>query len=161
MPNATIEATAGWPPPWILKPADGQPHDAEDDGYEGVGWDLSFGCRLNAGHADFEDVTTPLTIGAHFSDADRARGFVEREVSPAQLVEFARLLLNLAAKHTQRQTAEADEGKGGTEGTDADEGVRRCILRDANRRGCVLPRRHDGGCDFGAGKPAQHNTQEG
>lgn len=89
-----------WPPAWTLKPTDGDPHDAEDG--EGVGWDLSFGFRLNVGHADHKDVATPLTIGAHFSDADLARGFVKREVTPAQLEEFARLLLNLAAKHKRR-----------------------------------------------------------
>lgn len=93
-----------WPPAWTLKPTEGDPHDSESiENCEGVGWDLSFGFRLNVGHADHEDIKSPLTIGAHFSDADLARGFVEREVSPAQLEEFARLLLNLAAKHKKRQ----------------------------------------------------------
>ncbi len=93
-----------WPPPWTLKPADGDPHDSSDDeSPESMGWDLSFGFRLNVNHADYDDVTTPLTIGAHFSDADLARSFVEREVTPAQLEEFARLLLNIAATHKRRE----------------------------------------------------------
>lgn len=93
-----------WPPPWALKPTEGQPHDAESiDGCEGIGWDLSFGFRLNVAHDTAEDVSSPLTIGAHFSDADLARGFVLREVTPEQLDEFARLLLNLAAKQRQRR----------------------------------------------------------
>ena len=54
----------------------------------------------------------PLTIGAHFSDADLARTFCEREVTPAQLEEFARLLLNLAAKHKRRLAAVPSETPG-------------------------------------------------
>lgn len=89
-----------------LKPTHGTPHDAESiDGCEGIGWDLSWGFRLNVGHDDAEDPTSPLTIGANFSDADQARGIVVRETTPQQLEEFARLLLNLAAKHRQRMAA--------------------------------------------------------
>lgn len=96
-----------WPPPWTLKPTDGDPHDSSDDEIaEGIGWDLSFGFRLNVDHDDYTDVNTPLVIGAHFSDADLARGMVKREVTPAQLEEFARLLLNIAASH-KRRAAEA------------------------------------------------------
>lgn len=95
-----------WPPPWTLKPTDGDPHDSSDDEYpESIGWDLSFGFRLNVDHDDYEDVTTPLCIGAHFSDADKDRGFVKREVTPAQLEEFARLLLNIAAAHKRREVS--------------------------------------------------------
>lgn len=95
--------TATWPPPWTLQPTYGGPHDSSDEGIaESIGWDLSFGFRLNIGHAEDEDVATPLTIGAHFSDADLARGFVEREVTPEQLREFARLLLNIAAAQQKR-----------------------------------------------------------
>ncbi len=91
-----------WPPPWTLQPTHGQPHDSSDLDGESIGWDLSFGFRLNVDHDDCQDETTPLTINAHFSDADQARGFVKREVTPEQLDEFARLLLNLAAKQRQR-----------------------------------------------------------
>lgn len=95
-----------WPPPWTLKPAHDDPHDSSDDETpESVGWDLGFGYRLNVGHADYADVTTPLTIEGQFSDADKARGFVKREVTPEQLEEFARLLLNIAAAHKQRGDA--------------------------------------------------------
>lgn len=89
-----------WPPTWTLKPTDGEPHDSTDEDTDSVGWDLSFGFRLNVGQR--LDNRDELTIGANFSDADLARGFVKREVTPAQLREFARLLLNLAAAHEQR-----------------------------------------------------------
>lgn len=92
-----------WPAPWTLKPTEGDPHDSSDLDGESIGWDLSFGFRLNVDHADCQDESTPLTINAHFSDADRARGFVKREVTPAQLQEFARLLLNMAAGQQRRQ----------------------------------------------------------
>ncbi len=94
------------PARWILKPTHGTPHDSESlDGCEGIGWDLSWGFRLNVGHDDAEDPTSPLTIGANFSGTDQARGIVVRETTPEQLEEFARLLLNLAAKQRQRQAA--------------------------------------------------------
>lgn len=92
-----------WPPPWTLQPTYGQPYDSSDIDGESVGWDLSFGFRLNVDHDDFEDLTSPLTINAHFSDADRARGFVKREVTADQLAEFARLLLNIAGKQKARE----------------------------------------------------------
>lgn len=93
-----------WPPPWTLKPADGDPHDSSDDqSPESVGWDLSFGFRLNIGHDDYADVTSPLVIDAQFSDADKARGMCRRAVTPEQLEEFARLLLNIAATHRRRE----------------------------------------------------------
>lgn len=94
--------TTIWPPPWTLKPTSGEPHDSSDIDGESIGWDLSFGFRLNVDHDDFEDHSTPLTINAHFSDADKERGFVKREVTPEQLAEFGRLLLNIAAKQRQR-----------------------------------------------------------
>jgi hypothetical protein len=90
-----------WPPPWTLRSTHGDPYDSSDDETpESIGWDLSFGFRLNIGHSDYGDVTTPLTI---FSDAALARGFCERKVTPAQLEEFARLLLNIAAAHKRRE----------------------------------------------------------
>jgi hypothetical protein len=81
--------------------------DSSDIDGESIGWDLSFGFRLNVDHDDFEDHSTPLTINAHFSDADKARGFVKREVTPEQLAEFGRLLLNIAAKQKRRAGAVA------------------------------------------------------
>jgi hypothetical protein len=96
------DSDTAWPPPWTLRPTYGDPQDSSDTDGESIGWDLSFGFRLNIDHADYEDHTTPLTIGANFSDADLARGFVRREVTPEQIEEFARLLLNVAAKHKQR-----------------------------------------------------------
>jgi hypothetical protein len=88
-----------------LKPTHGQPHDSESlDGCEGIGWNLSWGFRLNVGHDTADDPTSPLTIGACFSDSDQARGIVVRETTPEQLEEFARLLLDTAAKHRLRMT---------------------------------------------------------
>jgi hypothetical protein len=97
-----------WPPTWTLKPAEGQPHDSSDLDGESIGWDLSFGFRLNVDHDDCEDHDSPLTINAHFSDADLARRFVKREVTPEQLQEFARLLLNIAAQQKRRNQARTD-----------------------------------------------------
>ncbi len=86
-----------------LRPTYGAPHDSESlDGCEGVGWDLSWGFRLNVGHDEAEDPNSPLTIGASFSDSDQANGIVVRETTPEQLEEFARLLLNIAAKQRAR-----------------------------------------------------------
>jgi hypothetical protein len=88
-----------------LKPTHGRPHDSESlDGCEGIGWDLSWGFRLNVGHDTADDPNSPLTIGACFSDADQARGIVVRETTPEQLEEFARLLLTIAAKQRARTT---------------------------------------------------------
>lgn len=92
--------TKTWPPPWTLQPTEGEPEDATLVG-EGtsIGWDLSFGFRLNVG-GDSPDGTGPLVISAHFSDADLARGFVKRQVTPEQLVKFASLLLQVAVERT-------------------------------------------------------------
>lgn len=92
-----------WPPPWTLKPTEGNPHDSSDIDGESIGWDLAFGFRLNIDHDDPEDTGSPLCIGAHFSDADLARGFVKREVTADQLTELARLLLNIAARQKARK----------------------------------------------------------
>jgi hypothetical protein len=95
-----------WPPTWTLKPAHGDPHDTSDDETpESAGWDIGFGFRLNIGHAVDEDVASPLAVEAHFSDADMARGFCKRQVTPEQLEEFARLLLNIAAAHKRREAS--------------------------------------------------------
>jgi hypothetical protein len=96
-----------WPPPWTLRRAYGQPEDSSDFNGESIGWDLSVGFRLNIDHAELDD-TTPLTFNAHFSDADLVRGFVKREVTPDQLIEFARLLLNIATSHRKRQALGGD-----------------------------------------------------
>lgn len=114
--------------PQNLKPTHGAPHDTESlDGCEGIGWDLSWGFRLNIGHDTAEDPTSPLVIGAGFSDVDEAAGIVVREATPEQLEEFARLLLNLAAKHRRRMASRSNPVTGQCptcEGTErADTGV--------------------------------------
>lgn len=98
-----------WPPRWTLKPVHGEPHtmqerDENDQPLpEFIHWDIGFGTALNIGADDSEGSTAPLTISAHFSDDDLARGFVKRQVTPEQLEEFARLLLNVSA--TYKRTA--------------------------------------------------------
>ncbi len=95
--------TDAWPPQWTLKTTYGDPHDSTDEVANSIGWDLSCGFRLNVGELDGD--REKLTISAHFSDADLARGFVNREVTPQQLTEFARLLLNIAAtRNTPKET---------------------------------------------------------
>lgn len=97
-----------WPPPWTLKPVEGDPEwtpKFSEDDTDRITWDISFGFTLNVGHADHEDDGTPLAIGAHFSDADAARGFVKREVTPDQLDRFALLLHHIATQQRKRQAA--------------------------------------------------------
>ena len=95
-----------WPPPWTLKPAYGNPEnlDTGEGSPDDIHWSISWGFALNVNHD--EGPASPLTIECHFSDADLARGFTKAEVTPEQLEEFARLLLNLAANH-RRRAAEA------------------------------------------------------
>jgi hypothetical protein len=89
-----------WPPPWTLKPTYGEPEaldtgeGARDDIHSSVSW----GFALNVDHDNPDDPTSPLTIGAHFSDADLARGFSKAQVTPEQLDRFALLLMAKAAR---------------------------------------------------------------
>ncbi len=97
-----------WPPPWTLKPTEGDPEwgaQYDEPIPDSLQWDIGFGFTLNISHADYEDETTPLTIGAHFSDADAARGWIKREVTPDQLDNLALMLHNIAAKQRQRPNA--------------------------------------------------------
>lgn len=97
-----------WPPPWTLKPTHGEPETGADmcsEPADDIHWDLSFGFALNVDHDKPEDPTSPLTIGAHFSDADLARGFVKRQVTPEQLDRFALLLLAKAARYRREGAA--------------------------------------------------------
>lgn len=99
-----------WPPPWTLKPTEGDPEwgaQCDEPVPDHLTWDIGFGFTLNVRHADYEDETTPLTIGAHFSDADAARGWVKREVTPDQLDKLARMLLDIAAKQRARTAGPA------------------------------------------------------
>lgn len=91
-----------WPPPWTLKPTEGEPQTGADvysDIPDDIHWDLSFGFALNIGHDNYEDPTSPLVIEQHFSDADKERGFVKRQVTPEQLERFAMLLQAKAARY--------------------------------------------------------------
>ena len=105
-------------PSWALKPTVGDPewgvqHDEPIP--DSITWDIGFGFTLNVHHDDYEDATTPLTIGAHISDADLARGWVKREVTPDQLDKLAQMLQRIAAKQRQRETAKALHCEGPTE----------------------------------------------
>jgi hypothetical protein len=90
-----------WPAPWTLKPVHGEPltgADVYSEIPDDIHWDLSFGFALNVGHDDGEDGSSPLVIEQHFSDADKERGFVKRQVTPEQLERFALLLMAKAAR---------------------------------------------------------------
>jgi hypothetical protein len=97
-----------WPAPWTLKPVVGEPELLQDfDEHNNplpdcAHWDIGFGFALNVADDENKD-GSPLTIEAHFSDADLARGFCKREATPEQVEEFARLLLNIAAAHKRRE----------------------------------------------------------
>lgn len=86
--------TASWPAPWTLKPTEGQPENSTDPDEISIGWDLSFGFRFNVSADD-----DGLTISAHFSDADLARGFVKRSVTADQLRRLSQLLGWLCEQH--------------------------------------------------------------
>ncbi len=92
-----------FPQPWSLQPAAEEPQTGEEIGAEipdDIHWSLSFGFALNVDHSG-DDPASPLTFTAHFSDADLARGFVKREVTPEQLERFALLLLAKTARYRQ------------------------------------------------------------
>jgi hypothetical protein len=100
--------TAATPlPAWTLRPVQGDPYDSTDteEGGESIGWDLSFGCRLNVLHTDPADPSSPLAIDVQVSDMDKARGFCRRQTEPAQLIEFAKLMLNIGEAQLKRQAA--------------------------------------------------------
>lgn len=58
-----------------------------------VGWDLSFGSRINVGPRDTADPR--LIVSLHLSDDAIATGMVYREATPQQVVTFAQQLLDL------------------------------------------------------------------
>jgi hypothetical protein len=58
-----------------------------------VGWDLSFGSRINFHPVDTTDPR--LAVSLHLSDDAVATGMVHREVTAAQVAEFAQALLRL------------------------------------------------------------------
>ncbi len=59
-----------------------------------VGWDLSFGAKINFHPVDTTDGR--LVVSLHLCDDALATGMVYREVSPQQLRTFAQQLLSLA-----------------------------------------------------------------
>lgn len=98
-------------PEWELRPVAYEPHLVTDEDEDEqpltpfLRWSLSFGFALNIGHMD-GDPASPLMIDAHFSGVDKARGFMSREVSPDQLVAFARLVLDVVEPHLVDQVAQ-------------------------------------------------------
>lgn len=86
-------------PPFVLGPAMGDPstEDEEDEdgqplpGTNWVGWDMSWGCRINFGQRD-GDLLFTLSI----SDMAQKRGVEQKTVTPRQLRQFARKLADLA-----------------------------------------------------------------
>lgn len=131
-----------------------------------VGWDLSFGSRINFHPVDTTDGR--LVVSLHLSDDAVATGLVYREVSPQQVVAFAQQLLALVG--AQWKLVPAGECPAGThrgpEGPNED--VSQCVgcgavsheMRpDGETYGrhladCSLPRRHASFCEpGGAGHP--------
>jgi hypothetical protein len=98
-------------PAWELRPVSYEPHLVKEEDEDGqplipfLRWSMSFGFALNIGHLDGRP-DSPLLVDAHFSDMDKARGFMTREASPEQLVAFARLVLDVVEPHLARQSAE-------------------------------------------------------
>lgn len=95
--------TTTWPPPFTLKPTFGDPEvlDAGEGASDDIHWSVTWGFALNINHDDADDPNSPLTIEAHFSDADLARGFAKAQVTPEQLERFALLLMAKAARVRQ------------------------------------------------------------
>jgi hypothetical protein len=60
-----------------------------------VGWDLSFGSRINFHPVDTQDGR--MVVSLHLSDDATAKGMVYREVKPEQVAAFALHLLELVA----------------------------------------------------------------
>lgn len=61
-----------------------------------VGWDLSFGSRINFHPVDTTDGR--LVVSLHLSDDAIASRMVYRQVTARQVAEFGRYLINLAAE---------------------------------------------------------------
>jgi hypothetical protein len=98
-------------PEWQLRPVSYEPHLVEEEDEDEqpltpfLHWAPSFGFALNIGHLDGKP-DSPLLVDAHFSDMDKARGFMTREVTAEQLVTFARLVLDVVEPHLARQAAQ-------------------------------------------------------
>lgn len=98
-------------PEWKLRPVSYDPHlIVEDDENEQplvpfLHWSASFGFALNIGHTDGQP-DSPLILDAQFSDMDKARGYMTREVTADQLVTFARLVLDVAEDHLKRRAVQ-------------------------------------------------------
>jgi hypothetical protein len=92
-----------WPPPFTLKPVYSDPGclDTGEGAPDDIHWSISWGFALNIDHDDPENPKSPLTIEAHFSDADQARGFAKAQASPEQLERFALLILAKVARYRQ------------------------------------------------------------
>jgi hypothetical protein len=72
-----------------------------------VGWDLSFGSRINFHPADTSDPR--LVVSLHLSDDAIATGMVYREVQPQQVVTFAQQLLALTGAQWELVPADPAE----------------------------------------------------
>lgn len=93
-----------WPPPFTLKPAYGDPEalDTGEGAHDDIHWSITWGFALNFNHDETTgDSKSPVTVEAHFSGADLARGFAKAEVTPDQLDRLALLLMAKAARVRQ------------------------------------------------------------
>lgn len=79
----------------VMRDPDRGPYVTDDDGVsleDGVGWDLSWGCRVSFG----DDDPAGLVVAVSMSEEDQRKGITNRLATPEQVRRFARDLLALA-----------------------------------------------------------------
>ncbi len=81
-----------------------------------VGWDLSFGSRINFHPVDTTDGR--LVVSLHLSDDATATGMVYREVRPDQVAAFAQYLAGLVGEQWTLVRRQIPEGRCGAVGCD-------------------------------------------
>jgi hypothetical protein len=90
--QAPADEAAGTRP--VMRDPDRGPYVTDEDGHpldDGVGWDLSWGCRVSFG-TDPEGFTVTVSTSAE----DQRKGITNRLVTPSQVRQFAHDLLTLA-----------------------------------------------------------------
>lgn len=95
---ADLRPTLGQPETSVAEPCDKDCDSACVHHVPSVGWDLSFGSRINFHPVDTGDGR--LVVHLSLSDDAIANGTVWRQVSPEQVTAFARSLLRLVGAET-------------------------------------------------------------
>lgn len=110
-----VDAPAAPKPP---RPAYGDPSPVtegwDDDHdraiYDSVGWDLAFGCTIAIGHEHaYDGDPEQWSAGVALSEEQLRSAGCLRTVTPAQVVEYARQLLALVARHAASPAAPVGE----------------------------------------------------